>query len=78
MIANINIFPQSSFGLTGYKGLPDDLTILSYSYESNPSNFSNVKDWGISFSYGSEFSKTVNSNLYSISLAKKIDEHAFT
>jgi len=78
MIANINIFSQSSFGLAGYRGLQENLTIPLYGYEINPSNFSNVKDWGISFSYGSEFSKTVNSNLYSISLAKKIDKHAFT
>jgi len=78
MIANINIFPQSSFGLAGYWGLPGNLTIPLYGYEMNPSNFSDVKDWGISVSYGSEFSKTVNSNLYSISLAKKINKHAFT
>ena len=78
MIANINIFPQSSFGLAGYEGLLENLTIPMYSYEGNPSNFSNVKDWGISFAYGSEFSETVNSNLYSISLAKKLNGHAFT
>jgi transglutaminase-like putative cysteine protease len=78
MYANFNIFPQSTFGLAGYRGLPENLTLPLYGYEANPSNFSNVKDWGISFSYGSEFSETVNSNLYSISLAKKINGHAFT
>ncbi|MBT8386914.1 MAG: hypothetical protein KJO12_05835 [Ignavibacteria bacterium] len=78
MIANNNIYPQSSFGLSGYWGLPENLTIPINGYETNPSNFSNFKDWGISFSYGSEFSETINSNLYSISLAKKLNGHAFT
>ncbi len=78
MIANIKILPQSSFGLGGYWGLSDGLTIPLYSYESNPSNYSNLKDWGISFSYGSEFSNTVSSNLYTISLAKKIRDHSLT
>ncbi len=78
MTSNINIFPQSSFGLAGYWGLPGSLTIPLNSYEATPSNFSNVKDWAISFTYGSEFSKIVNSNLYSISLAKKLHKHAFT
>ncbi len=78
MIAIINIFPQSSFGLAGYWGLAENLTTPLSSYGTNPSNFSNVKDWGVLFSYGSEFSETVNSNLYSISLAKKLNGHAFT
>ncbi|NNG25952.1 MAG: hypothetical protein HKM87_00385, partial [Ignavibacteriaceae bacterium] len=78
MYANFNIFPQNSLGLAGFWGLPESLTIPLYGYEGNPSNYSSVKDWGISFSYGSELSKTVNSNLYSISLAKKLNRHAFT
>ncbi len=69
---SIKISAQSSFELTGYWS-PDFINFsLMNSFESNPSNYSNLKDWGLTLSYGGEFSSSATSNLYLISLSKKI------
>jgi len=78
MALNFKISAQNSFGLTGYWGMPDDFTIPFYSYESNNSNYFSHKDWGISLSYGAEFSGSVNSNLYLIALAKRLGNHSLS
>ena len=57
MTTNFKILPQSSFGLPGYWGLQESLTIPFYNYESNSSNYFGIKDWGISLQYGAEFSR---------------------
>ncbi|HEY7750981.1 MAG TPA: hypothetical protein VH917_01725 [Ignavibacteriaceae bacterium] len=75
MIYNAKIFSQSSFGLSGLWGLTSGINIPYYNYESNPSNFSSIRDWGISLTYGSEFSESVNSDLYSLSLSKTLGSH---
>lgn len=75
MFSAANILSQSSFGLSGFWGIPDKLSSPLYSYESNTSNFSNIKDWGIFFNYGAEFSESINSNLYSIAISKTIANH---
>ena len=73
--ANGSILSQSSFGLNGYWGLSPNSKIPLYSYESNTSNYSHLEDWGFSFLYGAEFSKSTNTNIYSISLAKTLNKN---
>ena len=75
MFANVNILSQSSFGLNGYWGLSPNFNTPLYEYESNTSNYSHVRDWGFSFTYGVEFAKSTNSNIYSISLSKSLGNH---
>jgi transglutaminase-like putative cysteine protease len=75
MFLNSKISSQNSFGLTGYWGLPESFTTPFYSYESNSSNFFSLRDWGISLQYGAEFSESINSNLYLVSIAKKLGKH---
>jgi hypothetical protein len=75
MFLSVKIFSQNSFGLTGYWGLPEKLSAPVFSYESNSSNFTNIRDWGIFFNYGAEFSSSINSNLYSISISKTLANH---
>jgi hypothetical protein len=78
MALNLKILPQSSFGLAGYWGLQESVTIPFYNYESNSSNYFGIKDWGISLQYGAEFSGSVNSSLYLLSLAKKLGSHSLS
>jgi len=78
MALNLKILPQSSFGLVGYWGLQESVTIPFYNYESNSSNYFGIKDWGISLQYGAEFSGSVNSSLYLLSLAKKLGNHSLS
>ena len=75
MIFNAKILSQSSFGLTGLWGLSSKASVLFYNYETNTSNFSILNDWGISLTYGAEFSESINSNIYSISLSKTLSDH---
>ncbi|MBK9098770.1 MAG: transglutaminase domain-containing protein [bacterium] len=37
--------------------MPESFTTPYYNYESNVSNYSSLKDWGISLQYGAEFSR---------------------
>ena len=78
MAVSLKILPQSSFGLSGYWGLQESITIPFYNYESNSSNYFGIKDWGISLQYGAEFSGSVNSSLYLLSLAKKLGNHSLS
>ncbi len=75
MFANVDILSQSSFGLNGYWGLSPNYNTPLYSFESNTSNYSHVRDWGFSFIYGVEFAKSTNSNIYSVSLSKTLENH---
>ena len=78
MLMSVKISAQSSFGLTGY-WFPDlRTTTLMNSFESNPSNYILLKDWGLAFSYGGEFSSGVTSNLYLISISKRLGNHFLT
>ena len=54
MFAPVSIFSQNSFGLSGIWSLSQNFNSPFYNYEYNPSGFSNVKDWGFSFIYGTE------------------------
>lgn len=78
MALNFKILPQSSFGLPGYWGLQEFITIPYYNYESNPSNYFGIKDWGISLQYGAEFSGSVNNSLYLLAIAKKLGNHSLS
>lgn len=78
MALNLKILPQSSFGLAGYWGLQESVTIPFYNYESNASNYFDIKDWGVSLQYGAEFSGSVNSSLYLLAMAKKLGNHSLS
>jgi len=78
MFCSINIRAQSSFGLTGLWNLSDKSTALLNNLDTNPSNYFLLKDWGLSFSYGGEFSKPASSNIYLISLSKRFWDHTLT
>ncbi|MCL5027581.1 MAG: hypothetical protein M1480_01030 [Bacteroidetes bacterium] len=78
MLMSVKMSAQSSFGLTGYWFPGLNSTSLMNSFESNPSNFISLKDWGIALSYGGEFSSNVNSNLYLISISKRLGDHFIT
>ena len=64
MFSTVKIWAQSSFGLTGYWYPGQGLNSLMNSFESNPSNFISIKDWGLTLSYGDEFANASTSNLY--------------
>ncbi len=79
MIAfNFKILPQSSFNFNGYYGLQDFLSIPFYNYQSNPSNFDNTKDWGVSLQYGAEFSGSFNSSIYLLAISKRIGNNTLS
>lgn len=75
MFTYINIYSQNSFGLSGLWSFSQTLNSPLYGYELNPTGFSNVKDWGFSFTYGTELADNINSNIYSISMSKAFDYH---
>jgi hypothetical protein len=78
MLINFKILPQSSFDLNGYFGLQDFVSIPFYNYESNPSNFFNTNDWGISLQYGAEISGSVSSSLYLLAISKRLGNHSIS
>ena len=78
MICGSKIYSQDSFGFMGYQVISTGLTTPTFSLESNPSYLSDLKDWGFSVLYGAEFSNKVGTNIYSISLAKTINDHSIT
>ncbi|MGB5289245.1 MAG: hypothetical protein WBN42_12225, partial [Ignavibacteriaceae bacterium] len=78
MSLNSKILPQNSFGLTGYWGLPGSNIIPYYNYESNPSNYFSLQDWGIALQYGAEFSGSFNSSLNIVALAKRLGNHSLS
>ena len=75
MLALNSISAQSSFGLTGLIGISNESFTSLNSFEYNPSNYSVIKDWGFSFTYGGEFASSVTSNLYQVSAAKTFGNH---
>ena len=72
------VFSQSSFGLSGIWSMNKTANTLLNSIESNPSNYSNLKDWGIELTYGGEFANSTTSNLYLLSLSKRIGHSNFS
>lgn len=78
MFFPIEISPQTAFSLNGLWNLNDYSTTLLNNLDNNPSNYLMMKDWGLTFSYGAEFSKPISSNLYLISLSKRVRNNYFT
>jgi hypothetical protein len=66
---------QTSFGLNGIYGISGESFTSLNSYEYNISNYSVIKDWAFSFTYGAEFASSVTSNLYQITAAKTFGSH---
>jgi len=77
MLISIESAAQNSLGFSGY-WTPGSRQSIMNSFESNPSAYSLIKDWGLTVQYGSEFSADIKSNLYSISISKRIAGHAFS
>ena len=69
------IYGQSSFGLNGITGISNESFTSMNSFEFNPSNYSIIKDWGFSFTYGGEFGELLSSNLYQVSAGKTFGSH---
>jgi hypothetical protein len=69
------IYAQSSFTLNGLRGVSGESFTSMNSYEYNPSNYSVIKDWGFSFTYGGEFASSISSNLYQVTAAKNFGSH---
>ncbi len=78
MIFASNIFSQNSFEPGGYWGNLNSSGNLLNSFESNPSNYSLLKDWGVTLSYGAEMGNSTTSTLYLLSLSKKINGSTFS
>lgn len=75
MLYIVPLKPQSSFGIAGLWGISKESFTSVNSFEFNPSNYSVIKDWAFSVSYGGELSKNITSSLYQISVVKTIDDH---
>ena len=78
MIFASKIFSQNSFELGGFWGNQNASGNLFSSFESNPGNFSLLKDWGVTLSYGAEFGNEINSTLYLLSLSKRIKKNTIS
>lgn len=66
---------QSSFTLNGFSGLTNESFTSINAFEFNSANYSVIKDWGLSFTYGGETEPEFTSNLYQISAAKNFGKH---
>ncbi len=75
MALSVKISAQSSFGLSGYWSPLQKESSLMNSFEANPSNFSSVRDWGLTMEYGAEFASTTISNVYLIAITKRLGNH---
>ncbi len=75
MLAIVSASGQTSFGLNGIYGISEESFTSLNSFEYNISNYSVIKDWGFSFTYGGEFASSVTSNLYQITAAKTFGSH---
>lgn len=78
MMAQAKILPQSSTGLTGLWPVQNGSTSLLNSYENNLAGLYSIKDWGLTVSYGGEFSTPAVSNIYLISLIKRYGSHTLS
>ncbi len=68
-------FAQSSLGLNGLNGITNESFTSLNSFEYNPSNYSVIKDWAFSFTYGGDLASNISSNLYQVSAAKSFGKH---
>jgi len=75
MLIAVSASGQTSFGLNGIYGISEESFTSINSFEYNISNYSVIKDWAFSFTYGGEFASSVTSNLYQITAAKTFGSH---
>lgn len=75
MLYIVPLKAQTSFGLNGLWGISGESFTSLNSFEFNPSNYSVVKDWAFSVSYGAELSENITSSLFQISAGKSISNH---
>lgn len=78
MFSVVEIFSQSSIGVGGYWSPFHKDEYQFNSFEGDPTNLSLIKDWGLTISYGGEFSNTTNTSLYLISLSKTLGNNSFS
>jgi hypothetical protein len=77
MLFSFRIFAQNSLDLTGTLSNSKNSQFSLNGLESNRSGFSNIKDWEFSVTYGGEFAKSFNGNLYLLSLSKRLNDNYF-
>jgi hypothetical protein len=75
MLAFVSASGQTSFSFNGMNGISAESFTSLNSFEYNTSNYSVIKDWGFSFTYGSELASSINNNLYQITAAKNFGLH---
>ena len=75
MSSLISISAQSSFSLNGLNSLVNESFCSLNAFEFNTANYSAIKDWGFSVTYGGEIETELSSNLYQISAAKNFGNH---
>lgn len=78
MICSTNVWTQNSSGLNGLWNVSDKPIALLNNLDNTPSGSLLLKDWGLSFAYGGEFSKPIASNIFLISLSKRLGESILT
>lgn len=78
MFCTIKLSAQNSLGSNNILGFPNNSFYSINSFEQNPAVYSDIKDWVFSFTYGAEFSSSVNGNLYQISAGKTFGSHYLT
>jgi hypothetical protein len=69
---------QNSFDIFGSASNEFNSRFKLNGFESNVSNFSKVKDWDLTLSYGGEFANKIVGNLYFLSISKKLGNHFFS
>ena len=71
-------YGQDAFDLFGSASNEYNSQFRLNSFESNVSNLTKVRDWELTLSYGGEFAKNIVSNLYLLSISKKLGNHFFS
>lgn len=69
---------QNSFELLGNLSNSNNSQFRLNGFESNVPNLTGIRDWEFSLTYGDEFSGSPKSNLYLISLSKRMNRHYFS
>jgi len=71
------IYGQQSVDLFGFASNKENSRFRLNSFELNPGNYTNTKDWGFSVVYGNTFATTTTNNIYLVSLSKRFGNHFF-
>ncbi|MBL1213170.1 MAG: hypothetical protein D8M61_07480 [Ignavibacteriae bacterium] len=68
-------YSQSSLDMFGYAANSGNSKFRLNSFEWNPQNYTQNKNWELSFTYGGELVSTFSSNIYLIGISKQIENH---